>query len=67
MPNPGGGPPDLVVACNSSDSLNIFYNKGDGTFYPAQNIPLNENSSDWVGRRRFCPQWPVPSGYRRLG
>jgi len=44
MPNPGGGPPDLVVACNSSDSLNIFYNKGDGTFYPAQNIPLNENS-----------------------
>jgi FG-GAP-like repeat/Domain of unknown function (DUF4214)/Putative Ig domain len=42
-----GGSPNLVVTCTASNSVNVFFNRGDGTFLPAINIP--QASSEPLG------------------
>src|SRR5262249_48803043 len=39
VPTNTPGRPDLIVTCTDSATVNVFFNKGDGTFYPAINIP----------------------------
>ena len=35
-----GGPPNLVVTCTSSNTINVFFNPGAANFLPAISIPI---------------------------